>query len=356
MTDRAAATVGFVLAGVALAGALAGWPGGLALVGAALSGVALLSLGLRRYGRLDPGPADAVAAGGGLGAAGVAIGSLLGPAVGGGTAELGAGPAVTATGGLGVAVLAYADWRAVGAERLAGKTQRALLATAIGLAGLLAIVAWSVVIGGLYRSAIGDIAPATGAVLSSVALGLGTGTVAWLYLQRSKRGFDFVDLRRPDRRDAGYVVAGIVVLLGLNLGIGLVFQALGLPAARHTIFDIAQDTPNLLLVLIPLSYLLIGPGEELLYRNVVQKSLYGTFSRPAAVVVASAIFAAVHVPAYSSAGSTPLSILSTLLIVFALALVLGVTFERTRNVLVSAIIHGSFNAIAFAVTYVQLAG
>ncbi|NIS30164.1 MAG: CPBP family intramembrane metalloprotease, partial [Actinobacteria bacterium] len=169
-------------------------------------------------------------------------------------------------------------------------------------------------------------------------------------------GLGYIELRRPTPIDAAYVVGGVVVLLGLNLGIGWAFQQLGLSAARHTIFDIAQDDPELLLVLIPLSFLLIGPGEELLYRNVVQKSLYDAFSRPAAVVVASVVFAAAHVPAYSSAGATPLGVLNTLTVVFALSVVLGAAFERTRNVLVPALIHGGFNAIAFAATYAQLAG
>lgn len=356
MTDRAAASVGFVLAGVALAAALAGWPGGLGPLAAGLSAIALVAFALRRYGRVDPGPADGVAGVAGLGVAVTALVSLFGPAVGSGSAAVSAGAALAAIGGVGVAAVAYADWRRVPRAALLTKFSLSLAATAIGLAGLVAIVAWSVVVGGLYRSTVGDVTPSTGAILSSLALGLGTATVAWLYLQRTGRGLDFVDLRRPTRRDAGMVVGGIVVLLGVNLGVAWAFQQLGLPAARHTIYDIAQDDPGLLLVLIPLSLLVIGPGEELLYRNIVQKSLYEAFSRPAAVVVASAIFAAAHVPAYSSAGSTALSILNTLTIVFALAIVLGIAFDRTRNVLVPALIHGSFNAIAFAATYAELAG
>lgn len=356
MADRTAATVGFVLAGLTVAAALSGWPGGLGPVAAGLGALAFAAFALRRYGRLEAGAPDAAAAAGGLGAAATGVAALVGPSIGGGTAALAPGPAGTAVAGVAAGALAYADYRGVDRAALASKASRALLATAIGLAGLVAIVAWSVVVGGVFRSAVGDIDPATGAVLSSLALGLGTATVAWLYLRGAQRGFGFVDLRRPTRRDAGFVVGGVVVLLGLNLGIGWAFQQLGLPAARHSIFDIAQDEPGLLLVLIPLSLLLIGPGEELLYRNVVQKSLYDAFSRPAAIVVASVIFAAAHVPAFSSAGSTPLSVLNTLSVVFALSLVLGVAFDRTRNVLVPALIHGSFNAIAFAATYAQLAG
>ncbi|MFB6361383.1 MAG: lysostaphin resistance A-like protein [Halobacteriales archaeon] len=355
MADRTAASVGFVLAGVALAAGLANWPGTLGRVAAGLSAVALVALGLRRYGRLERGPVDRVAAGALVAAVGTAVVSLFGPALGRGSLAMAPGPAVTAIAGLLAVPFAYADCQGVTRSDLLRKAGRTATAAALGLAGLLAIVAWSIVVGGVFRSLVGDIPPAIGAVLSSIALGLGTVTVAWLYLRGSDQGLTFVDLHRPSWRDGAVVVVGVGVLLGVNLGVGWLFQQLGLSAARHTIFEIAQDEPGLLLVLIPLSFLLIGPGEELLYRNVVQKSLYDAFSRPAAIVVASVIFAAAHVPAYSASGSTPLAVLNTLTVVFALSIVLGVAFDRTRNLVVPALIHGAFNAIAFAATYAQLA-
>jgi len=145
------------------------------------------------------------------------------------------------------------------------------------------------------------------------------------------------------------------VIVGLNLGISAAFERLGVDAASHSVVRAAEANPEILLVLIPLSYLVIGPGEELLYRNVIQKSLYGSFSRRGAIVVASAIFAGAHIFAYSSPDSGPLATVATLLVIFALSLVLGTAYERTDNVLVPALIHGTFNAIAFAVTYAQLA-
>jgi membrane protease YdiL (CAAX protease family) len=355
MADRTAASVGFVLAGVALAGGLADWPGGLGVPAAGLSAVALLAFALRRYGWLDRGPINGVA-GIALGASvATAIVSLFRPTLGGGDVAVAPAPVVTALAGLAAAAFSYADWQGVGRSAMLRKAGRSVTATALGLAGLVAIVAWSIIVGGLFRSIVGAIPPATGAVLSSIALGLGTVTVAWLYLRGGDRGVAFVDLRRPSKRDGAVVMVGVGILLTVNLGISWMFQQLGLSAAQHTIFDIAQDEPSLLLVLIPLSFLLIGPGEELLYRNVVQKSLYDAFSRPAAIVVASVIFAAAHVPAYSASGATVLSVLNTLTVVFALSIVLGVAFDRTRNVVVPALIHGAFNAIAFAVTYAQLA-
>ena len=283
--------------------------------------------------------------------------SVVAPAVGRGTAALAAGPAVAAAAGVGVVAMALLDARGVGSRRLLEMTRLALSGTALGFAGLLSIVAWSVVVAALYRAATGvAVSPSTGAVLSSLALGIGTGTVAWLYLEATDRGLGFIEVGWPGWRDAAVVVGGILVLLGLNVAIGTAFESLGLESAQHGLYDVAREDPGLLLVLIPLSMLVIGPGEELLYRNVIQKSLYRAFSRPAAVVVASAIFSAAHIPAYSSPDSSALALLNTLTVIFALSLVLGASFERTRNLAVPALIHGSFNAVAFAVTYVELVG
>jgi membrane protease YdiL (CAAX protease family) len=38
------------------------------------------------------------------------------------------------------------------------------------------------------------------------------------------------------------------------------------------------------------------------------------------------------------------------------ALILGAVYERTGNLAVSALVHGSFNAVAFAVAYAEIVG
>ncbi|MFC7197304.1 CPBP family intramembrane glutamic endopeptidase [Halosimplex aquaticum] len=48
------------------------------------------------------------------------------------------------------------------------------------------------------------------------------------------------------------------------------------------------------LLLIPLSFLVVGPGEELLYRGLVQGTLRETLHPARAIVLASALFASIH--------------------------------------------------------------
>ena len=359
MSDRAAASAGFTLAGLGLAAAVAGllpgsflgWPTTWAAVATGAGLLTVGAFGARRYGYARR-PAGSIAAGAaaGLLVAGAGAGLLAAPV------GQRAGPAATIALGVGAIAAANADRLGIGRERLGETVAATVTAAAVGVSGLLAIVVWGFVIAVFVRGiGGGGVDAETATALSTLALGLGTASVAAAYLGARGLGLGYLDVRRPTLVDLGYVVAGAVALVALNLGIGAVFEAVGLESAPHSIIETARGSPGILLVLIPLSYLVIGPGEELLYRNVVQKSLYGVYSRPAAIVVASGIFAGVHFFAFSS-GPGLLATLNTLLVVFALSLVLGVVYERTGSVVVPALVHGTFDAIAFAVTYAQITG
>jgi membrane protease YdiL (CAAX protease family) len=238
------------------------------------------------------------------------------------------------------------------ASALGYRGRAALSATAVGLAGFLSLVAWQVLLGSVALSATGSLSAVDETLLGTLALGLGTGSTALLYLRVTDREWSFVDLEWPSRRDAGYAVGGVLVLFGATFGLEALFSAAGVRTAQHGITETAAGSPEVLLLLIPASWLLVGPGEELLFRNVVQKSLYGAFSRPTAVVVASLVFAAVHLPAYST--GTTLQAAASLALVFSLSLVLGALYVRTDNLAVPAFVHGTYNAVQFAVLYVQL--
>ncbi len=130
----------------------------------------------------------------------------------------------------------------------------------------------------------------------------------------------------------------------------------GVQEASHSVERTAKNgNAKILLLFIPLSWLIIGPCEELLYRNIIQKSLYDTFSDVGAVVVASVVFALAHVFAYGS-GSTPVQLAGTLVVIFVLSLVLGTVYLKTGNLTASALVHGTFDAIVFATMYLQFAG
>ena len=121
---------------------------------------------------------------------------------------------------------------------------------------------------------------------------------------------------------------------------------LGFDHASNQIIEIGRQGPTVFLVLIPLSFLLVGPGEELLYRGVIQGTLRESFHPARASVLASLIFAMVHV--FSLQGSGKLVYIG---VVFTLALVLGAAYELTDNLAVPALIHGAYNAAQFGLAY-----
>jgi membrane protease YdiL (CAAX protease family) len=349
MSDRSGATFGFVLAGIAAATALGPWPAEtprLVAFGAAVVATLVFALGRRDLlERRVTAPAGAV------GSVGTAGGGFAGVAVGGDVLL----PGIAAASGVVACGAAWADWRATPQDALLRQGRHALTGGAVGLAGIAAIVVWASLLGSL-AGGLESLSPIEEAVLSTVALGAGTLTVAGAYLVLSDLDRSYVDARVPTRREWGYVVAGTFLLLASNLAISALFGWLGVESTTHSLIRAARETPEILLVLVPLSYLVVGPGEELLYRNVVQKSLREEFSGVGAVVVASTVFAAVHLPAYADPDGSTLALLNTLAVVFVLSLILGAVYERTRNLTVSALVHGSFNAVAFVVSYAEITG
>ncbi len=242
-------------------------------------------------------------------------------------------------------------------ERSASETARTVvLAVAAGVGGYLAIVLWFLLLGSLVQGLLGEMTLLQRTGVLQASNGLGTLTGVALYLAVTDRGPDFLDLRRPTRRDAGYVVAGLVFIFGTFLALNYLLTALGVEGSSHGTSETlrnAADPTTLAALYVVTSVLVIGPGEELLYRNVVQKALYDVASRPVAILGASVVFAAVHFTAYSS--GTTAQVLVSLAVVFGLSLTLGAVYERTDSVVVPAAVHGLFNASQFAIlTYEEV--
>lgn len=228
------------------------------------------------------------------------------------------------------------------------------LATAAGVVGLIAIFLWASVLAAVARGVVGEMTTLQRTAVLQASSGLGALTGVAFYLDYTDRDRSYLDVDWPTRRDVGYGVAGLVFLFGTFVAVTLLMTVLGVDGAAHGTQDTIAEAGNptaVALVFMITSVLVIGPGEELLYRNVVQKSLYDVFSRPAAIVVASVVFAAIHFQAYST--GTLGQVLTSLAVVFALSLTLGAVYERTDNVVVPAVVHGLFNATQFALIAVN---
>lgn len=188
--------------------------------------------------------------------------------------------------------------------------------------------------------------------LSVVMLqGVGFGITALAYLRWRGRGLAFIAARVPTVRDWGWIVGGFVLLLGLLAAAQAALSALSIDIAQNQVVAFGERDPTVFLVLIPLSFLLVGPGEELLFRGLVQGTLQEAFHPWRAILLASGIFAVVHVFSLSGQGQ-----LVYLAIVFVLSLLLGAAYEYTENLVVPVLIHGAYNAAQFAGAYVAATG
>ncbi|TVP80600.1 type II CAAX endopeptidase family protein [Thioalkalivibrio sp.] len=193
--------------------------------------------------------------------------------------------------------------------------------------------------------------PALVIVLSIVLTqGVSFGGVALLYLAL-RSGRIHVPLRWPTSNDLRWIAGGsALALAALSVGL-LVVSLLGLGVGEHRIHEIGVEHPEVFLLLIPLSFLLIGPGEELLFRGLVQGRLRQAFGAGASIALASVTFAALHVVALSG----PLAArLTTVAVLVLPSLVFGLAYERSGNIAVPAVIHGIYNAILFAVSFAAI--
>ena len=194
--------------------------------------------------------------------------------------------------------------------------------------------------------------PTSGTVLvaSLFATQVSFVVVALLYLRR--REWD-VSLSVPTTRELKWVGGGVVVTVVAAFGLLALSNALGVEPVESVIEAPILANPTLLLVLAGLSIVVVAPAEELLFRGVVQGRLRRTFGAPVAIGVASLLFASVHLLNLVTVGSGAVVMVG---VIFVVALVLGVAYERTGNLAVPILVHGAYNTTLFLVSFVSLGG
>ena len=233
-----------------------------------------------------------------------------------------------------------------------------LAAFLLGVAGLVLGTVLSLVV--LVPLVLLNAATATVLIVVSLVMtqGVAFGGTALTYLKVRGLPFDYLDVHVPDLRDVGWAVGGYVLALvsaivGIQIVTGITQQVAGnVEPATNSAAQLGMQNPGILLLLIPASFLLIGPGEELLFRGIVQNRIRESFGPVAGVLLASAIFAAIHVTAL--VGSPTAMAMSIAILLFP-SLVFGTVYELSRNLAVTAFMHGAYNATLFAGLYYTIA-
>lgn len=206
-----------------------------------------------------------------------------------------------------------------------------------------------------------EIGPLSAIVISLVLLsGIGFGGVALGYLRYRGVGIEYIgfDIGIPSLRSSAVVVGGLIlafvgVVVGSQLiaAIDMALTGTKVQPAQNTVVKIARGSPAVLLLLIPASYLLIGPGEELLFRGVVQGRIREAFGPAAGIILASAVFAAIH---FTTLTGGTVGQLATIAVLFLPSLVFGTAYELTDNLVVPILIHATYDAIQFVILYVAI--
>jgi membrane protease YdiL (CAAX protease family) len=344
MDDRYAQTVGFVVAGVGLAATLLDWTPASALVtqlASAWAAIALVAFALGRYGA-GPKWLDHVA-----GVAATALALTAAAAILGLTGTLPYGPPLALLAGLVGAGVATAAAIGLDSESVHRRERRTVVVVVVSAAALL--------FGGLLAAvAVGFVpdAPVVRVPVTTAVASVGYALAGLAFVRSFDGG---LDASWPDRRDIVVAGVGVVAIFALHLLMVGVVEAFSLPQTTHSLVETAEAHPEILPPLIVLSFVAIGPGEELLARNGVQKYLYGAYSRRGAIVVGCLVFTGVHLLAYAGGGATPGAVLVTLARLFVVSLVLGVTYERTDDLFAPVVVHGAYDGVQFALAYLTFA-
>lgn len=189
-------------------------------------------------------------------------------------------------------------------------------------------------------------------VAASVLQFVGFGIAVGGYLAIT-RDWDLVQLRVPTLRSLGLMAVGVVALVVAQLAIARLLTVLGIQVAQNQVVVTGQQDPRYFLYMIPVAILLVGPFEELVFRGGVQGILRRTWGPSVAIVVTSVLFGLVHWIALTGGGGSRVPYVT---VAATLGLVLGYLYERSRNLLVPAVVHGLYNTILFGAQYLSATG
>jgi uncharacterized protein len=151
-----------------------------------------------------------------------------------------------------------------------------------------------------------------------------------------------------------------VFLEDIGLRFNKAGEALALMAAAWVIIGALSYLDGKQPIFIPLfvvkNWLFVGMGEELLFRGYLLNRLAKDFRRSlslapvmAAIILSSIIFAAAHIPIRLFERYPLPDLLNYLVMVFFFGLFFCYVFLRTRNIILTGLIHGSINTPFFIV-------
>lgn len=178
---------------------------------------------------------------------------------------------------------------------------------------------------------------------------VGMALAGLLYIWATGRGWGWIDLRIPNRRDLLWMGIGIAAIIGYYIAASVVIQLLDVPAADSDVVAVLGDDVMMVLVMLVLVALFNAPAEEFLFRNVIQKRFGEVFSDWGAIFAASVLFTLIHVPMYVPQATELSATVTSLLILFGGSVIFGYTYVRSGNLLVPIVVHAAMNGFVLLI-------
>ena len=224
-------------------------------------------------------------------------------------------------------------------------TSLGIVALAYGVGIVLASLGVSVAASAGYTL---DAAPVVALALQYALLPAGFVLVVVGYVVAGDHG-DLLRYRMPTARDLAWVVAGFLALVVASTVLGEIITALGVESAQNRAIVRGRENPVLFLLLLPITLLFVAPGEELVFRGVVQGKFREAYGPLPAVVIASLLFGISHSGALAGSGQVTYLAVATIL-----GLILGAVYEYTGNLLVPIAIHAVWNGRIYLVEWLEI--
>ena len=183
---------------------------------------------------------------------------------------------------------------------------------------------------------------------------VGMAAAGAIYLSYTDRGWAYVDLRWPTRRDWLFAGIGIAASIVFYFLVVAAITVLEVPAADSGVVRFVGDDVLMIPILIAIAFLFNAPAEEFLFRNVIQKRLYDAFDRTTAVVVASAVFALIHAPVFAVMAESMVAVAVPVGVVFGGGLIFGYVYAETENLVVPTLAHAVYNSFIWILLYLSM--
>mgnify|MGYP000091375416 CR=1 FL=1 len=214
------------------------------------------------------------------------------------------------------------------------------------LAVLVGVLAVAVLVNGFVAPAIENADYGVSVTYLSPPVLQNVGFVAVALAAAWLLGGDLVRARIPTRADLGWTALALAGSLSL-LVVVFVLDAVGVPVSENAVSEVRLAHPVLSLYLVPVALFFVGPGEELVFRGVVQGIFRRAYGENTGILLGALVFGAFHLLAITGPGQFVYVGVAALI-----GALYGYAYERTGNVVVVILAHGGHDAVTSLLDYV----